>query len=734
MATNRLIYFIVAAFIAGNLILIFIKYNSDKNIDKLIDDNEKLLDEFSVNNQLKTMERDVVLVESKVRGTVATNDTAYMEGVELQMAKVKSDLDDLQKIKDEDSAEEYIDQLDILVREKLRFNDQVLDVYTKEGKKAAEAILITQRGKRFTDSILLLTQKISNVRQNTLSRLSQVIDDRVKQMQRLDTFLIVFVLISAAVLFWYILSTIRIQSHLIQQVSDSEKKVKEAAKVKENFLANMSHEIRTPLNAILGFTNLLQRKDLDRESASYIQTIQRSGENLLAIINDILDLSKIEAGMLRIERAPFSLRGLVHSIDAMFRTKADEKGIQFFTHVDESLPDRLEGDATRLTQILVNLIGNAIKFTAKGKVAISIRNKGIEADIVTVEIEVNDTGIGIQREKLEYIFERFQQADDAVTREYGGTGLGLSIVKELVALQQGSIHAESEPGKGATFYLIIPYRISGEQFPSDNTVNTQIDTEPAVLQNINVLIVEDNEVNQTLLQHLFRNWQVKFEIANNGIEAIEKLRANVYDLILMDIQMPQMDGYTATRQIRNHLKLNTPIVAMTAHAMAGEREKCLSYGMNEYISKPIQEEQLRKLITQFYSLETIIAPETEMVDAPIHHTYQYINLAYMKAVSAGNKEYEEDVTAQFIKAVPQELAALEKAVELNDTGSLRRIAHNLKTTISVMGLNETLQAYLDGIENGEGNEQLLKENVENVKRICSNALPEAKHYLASIRS
>jgi signal transduction histidine kinase/ActR/RegA family two-component response regulator len=732
MIANRLIYFIVAAFITGNLILIFIKYNSDKNIQNLVSDNESLLNEFKVSNQLKTLEKDVVLVDSKIRGAISSKDSTYMEGVELQMAKMKSDLDILQKLAGNGSSEEDIDQLYYVVQEKLKFDSQILDVNARQGKTAADAILASPRGKRLTDSILLLTQKINNTRQNMLSRVTDAIDDSVKKVERLNSILIVFVLISAAVLFWYIVNTIRTQNRLIQQVSDSEKKTKEAARVKENFLANMSHEIRTPMNAILGFTNLLQHKNLDEESGFYVQTIQRSGENLLSIINDILDLSKIEAGMMRIERAPFSLQGLLHSIETMFQAKAKEKGIQLFTDVEASLPDTLDGDATRLTQILVNLIGNAIKFTARGNVSIAVKHKGSDGDTIMVGIEVSDTGIGIEKEKLEQIFDRFQQADDEVTRAYGGTGLGLSIVKELIQLQQGSIEAESEPGKGTTFYITMPYKVSTVQVQPSITTPTQKSVEPASLQHVRILIVEDNEVNQTLLQHIFRNWQVRYEIANNGVEAIEKVNDGTYDLILMDIQMPQMDGYAATRQIRNQLKINTPIIAMTAHAMAGEREKCLSYGMDEYISKPVREEQLKKLIAQFVPFTTPLPSHSKAEAVLVRHTYTYIDLGYMKEVGGGNIEYEREVTLQFIEAIPQALKDLEEAGQSNNKNQMQQIAHNLRTTVSVMGLTEVLQPYLDEIEYGDSNENQLNESIEKVRNICSNALPEAKAYLSSI--
>ncbi|RYZ13615.1 MAG: hypothetical protein EOP49_54290 [Sphingobacteriales bacterium] len=249
---------------------------------------------------------------------------------------------------------------------------------------------------------------------------------------------------------------------MIRQLDASEKKEREAAKIKENFLANMSHEIRTPMNAILGFTTLLQKKQLEPEAALYVHTIRQSGENLLAIINDILDLSRIEAGMMRIEPAPFSVRSLAHSIETMFLEKTKEKGLLLSTSVADDVPDILEGDAVRLTQILVNLIGNAVKFTQQGSINIAIQSTSAGPQQVNLLISVNDTGIGIEKDQLPRIFDRFRQAEDSITRRYGGTGLGLSIVKDLVDLQKGSITVLSEPGLGTRFQVSLSYKIPVE--------------------------------------------------------------------------------------------------------------------------------------------------------------------------------------------------------------------------------------------------------------------------------
>jgi signal transduction histidine kinase len=260
--------------------------------------------------------------------------------------------------------------------------------------------------------------------------------------------------------FWYITKKIKRQQQLYDQLNESEKKVREAALMKENFMANMSHEIRTPMNAILGFTNLLQKEPLNENEREFVNSIQNSGENLLTIINDILDFSKIEAGMMRIESNPFSLRGLLHSVQTMFGERIQQKNLRFTVNVEEQIPDVLIGDAIRLTQILVNLVNNSVKFTNTGNVDINVTAGKEMEEIIDISFSVKDTGIGIPANKIDSIFDRFQQVDEDTTRKYGGTGLGLSIVKQLVELQNGKISVSSKSNEGTEFIFTIPYKIS----------------------------------------------------------------------------------------------------------------------------------------------------------------------------------------------------------------------------------------------------------------------------------
>jgi signal transduction histidine kinase/CheY-like chemotaxis protein/HPt (histidine-containing phosphotransfer) domain-containing protein len=731
MLHKRIIYYILTAFVAGNILIIYIQYNSTKNVNSLINGNEKVLNELQVRSDLHELSKDITSVESKISGTLYTRYSSHIEDFGAKIKEVQHDIDNLQKISDDDTSVKYIDVLDPLVHKKLLLGQQVLDTLYKSGKVAAEKLISSNRAKELNDSIRLVTHIIESSRQKLLKTVTTSNNNSGKKALNLSTTLIVLVLVSGAILFWFIITVLQKQNQLILQLNATDKKVREAARVKENFLANMSHEIRTPVNAILGFTHLLHRKHFDSESKEYVQTIQKAGENLLTIINDILDLSKIEAGMMRIESAPFNIRKLLHSVELMFKPKMAEKKLQLFIDIDESLPEILEGDGNRLTQILVNLVGNALKFTAKGNITIKIANNGIVDDIVKTNITVADTGIGIEKEKLQYIFERFQQAEDSVTRKYGGTGLGLSIVNDLILLQNGNLYVESEPGIGTTFKVMIPYKISAEPLsPSVNNINTI--KELPRFDNIRILITEDNEINQTLLKHLFRSWNLNFDIANNGIAALKKIETNKYDLILMDIQMPEMDGYTATMEIRNKLKLDIPIVAMTAHAFSGEREKCLSYGMNEYISKPIRETTLFALIKQFtkskLSDDDQKLPRLTFAEMP----YKYISLQYMKEISRGNIEYEKTVTDQFIEAIPDELILIEQSWQNNNTNQLRQSAHNMKTSVSIMGLNEMLENDLDFLEYENLTEESFQDKFSSLKYICTAALEEAKQFYAML--
>jgi signal transduction histidine kinase/ActR/RegA family two-component response regulator len=370
-------------------------------------------------------------------------------------------------------------------------------------------------------------------------------------------------------------------------------------RAKEQFLANMSHEIRTPLNAILGMTRLLLDKEPRSDQMRYLNAIRESSDNLLVIINDILDLSKIEAGKVRFEEISFRLQDRIDTVLNTMQFTADEKRLDLKADMADRLPSVLNGDPYRLNQVLINLVGNALKFTEKGSVRISVRELNRQDDKVDIQFEVTDSGIGIGKDKLQHIFDMFTQESSSTTRKFGGTGLGLAICKRLVELQGGDIEVESEPGKGSTFRFHVPYTISDDTGSAMNRSNTiEADKD---LSGLRILLAEDNEFNKMVavdtLEELIPGVQV--DIATTGKEAVELALKNNYHVILMDIQMPEMDGYEATRLIRsyNNERINSvPIIAMTASVIKSEVDNCFESGMNDFVGKPFNPEELLNTI------------------------------------------------------------------------------------------------------------------------------------------
>lgn len=503
-----------------------------------------------------------------------------------------------------------------------------------------------------------------------------------------------------------------------EEMQKSKLLAEETAKSKSDFVANMSHELRTPLGAILGFTDLLKKTALDPVQKDYLDAINSSGNSLLSIINDILDLSKLDAGKFIIEKIPFSIPELMHSVQVMFSSKAKKKGLQFTCSIDTAINYSVSGDSMRLTQILVNLIGNAIKFTEKGGVYVSCIIDKEDEHQVDINFSIKDTGIGIPKEKAESVFERFTQADTNITRKYGGTGLGLAITKQLVEMQGGSILLKSGEGSGVEFIFTLPYTKSSVQH---TTLNKDVIQQLQFNAVKKVLVVEDNLLNQKLAAIILQNNGFDITIAENGKKAVEILQRadrQDFDLILMDIQMPLMDGYQATHIIRDELHIYTPIIAMTAHALAGEKERCIQSGMNDYLSKPFKESDLLSKITRWVKDEGTNESSEDK---------RMIDLSFLMQQTKSNRTFILEMINIFKEQNPKDIVVLQDAINKGDFTLIYKTTHSLRNAIGFFGLINSIGNELvtmERLSRSNSNLDEIKQYFDKVKTVCKQAVSE----------
>ncbi|WP_207514762.1 ATP-binding protein [Longitalea luteola] len=515
-----------------------------------------------------------------------------------------------------------------------------------------------------------------------------------------------------------------------RELRQAKKLTDEAARAKEVFLANMSHEIRTPMNGVLGIAGLLAKTKLDEQQQSYLRLIQDSANNLLLLVNDVLDLEKILLGKLQFEHVVFSLADRIELCLQSFIYKAEEKGIGL---VHENLMGEdlvVLGDPYRLSQVLNNLINNALKFTEAGAVTIETRlvqKSGNEARIAFV---VKDTGIGITESQLGLIFEPFVQAHVAISRTHGGTGLGLSICRELITMMGGELKVASEAGKGSSFSFELPFAISSTKL-NQSTVAKELNFQS--LGSRYILVAEDVELNQYLVRHIMESWGFKVDVVNNGREAVEKIQENNYDLVLMDIQMPEMDGMEATRAIRqlsDPVKAAIPVVALTANALKGDSEKYLAAGMNDFLPKPFNEQKLFLVISNNLKTGAGVParkPMNDMKTTVTESEEKLYDLSMVQTIAGGDESFVKRMVELFIETVPPSLADLRQETAAQNWVNVSKIAHKLKATIDSMGITrikEVVRIIESSGKKGEGVDKIPGhvQEVINVLQACMEQL------------
>ncbi len=471
-----------------------------------------------------------------------------------------------------------------------------------------------------------------------------------------------------------------------------------ATQAKAQFLSTMSHEIRTPLNAVIGVTHLLHQNNKSPEFTKMLDTLKFSSENLLVLVNDILDFNKIESGQIIFEESEFKLSDLIKSIESSLKYKATEKNLNVYIEYDSSIPQVLIGDPVRISQILNNLTSNAVKFTHEGKITITVKKTKESNDKVQLYFEVTDTGIGIAKDKQQVVFDRFTQASDDTTRKFGGTGLGLAITKQLLSLMGSGINLESEPGKGTRLYFKLKLQKSKKtELPENKALTT--DLSEVDMSGIKILVVEDNEVNQFVVSQFLESWNADVDYAINGKEALRKVAGDEYDLVLMDMQMPVMDGYTATRKIRElpdeHYK-KLPIIALTASAMLEIRRKIMQSGVNDYISKPFNPKELFYKIAKHSGLSTNVdyikkeskspSKSSESVKKTIHKAI--INYDNVLQITGSNEEFLKRFITVTGKSFKQFVKDYKIILAEKDYEKYRKLIHRMKPAVETLDYKE----------------------------------------------
>jgi len=527
----------------------------------------------------------------------------------------------------------------------------------------------------------------------------------------------------------------KVFAELTTEIAKEERsKAENAMQAKQHFLSNMSHEIRTPLNAIIGFTKVISKTSLSEKQQEYVSAIKSSGDTLIVLINDILDLAKVDAGKMTFEQEPFEMAVSISAMLHLFDTKIQEKNLLLVKEYDEKIPHLLLGDSVRLNQIILNLVSNAVKFTLKGTITVSVRLLNEDEETAYIEIAVTDTGIGIPENKIATIFENFQQATSGTSRLYGGTGLGLAIVKQLVEMQGGNISVESKIEEGTRFSVKLSFtKTQIERKATKEIVEFEKD-----IKNVRVLVAEDIPLNQLLMRTLLDDFGFVFDIAGNGIIAIEKLKAKSYDIILMDLQMPEMNGFEATEYIRNKMNSKIPIIALTADVTTVDLAKCKSVGMDDYISKPVDERLLySKIVELIKSSSYKKSSDTEKKIVQSEKS-KFIDLSYLTQRTKSDPKLMMEMISLYLEQTPPLISIMKQGLQDKDWNSLQSAVHKMIPSFSIMGISKDFEHIARKVQEYANNIQEQTAGIPHLvlqlEDVCAEACKELEEEFDHIKN
>jgi signal transduction histidine kinase/CheY-like chemotaxis protein len=708
MKTRFSYFFWIIALALGLMLLIYLaQFLTNRNVAGLQRGNREAAITFSIQNSLQEIINIVFSLETRLtKNEISKND---LPGIKDSLTLIGYNTSILSKLNLDTVANDMFQRLNKEVANMVSVSQGLINAVEKDN---------ISKQKQYIDSLNML--RMSDAIYNTAIQATKLLENKLQttlhqntiNSRSLSSYNKILALTAIAAIL--ILATIIINRHLWQlkligDLENANTQVKKSAIIKEQFLANMSHEIRTPLNAIIGFSGIMVQSQLTHEQKQCVDIIENASNQLLNIVNDVLDISKIESGQMQIETKELNIKDILQLFESMFGTLAKEKKINYEWAIDESMPLELIGDPDHLTQILNNLISNAIKFTSSGYVRINAREINRVDRQTWIQFKVEDSGTGISEDNVERIFERFYQIVNKDGSLIKGTGLGLAIVKNLTHLMGGEVTLESELGKGSLFTVTLPFEINynKEAIKDDKRSTLLMDLQ---FKNVKILVAEDNQVNQLLVKYLLNKYDVEPVFCQNGWEVIEALQQESFDLLLMDIQMPVMDGFQTMEKIKE-LNLRLPVIAMTAYVMAGDKEKCLAAGMNDYLSKPVSEIQLQHVLLKFLSKKQVVVNESENVPTE----------SFLIKLAGGDKEMANTILKEVKKELSVELQKLEElSYREAEVVKLRGFCHHLVSTISPLGtdtaamkcikkIQEKLSSDYDPVETRHMFDELRKE-------------------------
>ena len=721
---NRIIFIFGSIVVALVIIIVF----SVRSIDQYSKNAQKIAHSREVAAALSANFILMQDVETGMRGYIITGKPKFLEPYYSAVENLEANIKLLRKLNNDSPLQlKRIDTLAQLSKQKIALSKENILLRQIDGFEEAIKRVSTEKGKSLMDNI-----RAVNLRMQKEENL--VLDDNIlasgkslTKTYRIVVFGGAFSILIIILLMFFIRRTLILKRALTKSKEHAE----ELVGFKDQFLSNMSHEIRTPMNAIIGFTKVVLKTDLTSKQREYLSAIKKSGDSLILLINDILDLAKVDAGRMVFERVPFKMAISISDMLHLFEIKMQEKNLKLIKEYDPQIPQVLLGDPLRLHQVILNLMSNAVKFTSQGHITFSARMLNEDEEHVTVEFAVADTGMGIAENKMGKIFENFQQATTGTSRLYGGTGLGLAIVKQLVEAQGGTVSVKSKIDEGSVFSFVLNFQKTlAEVEPEIEIINFNIQ-----LTKIKVLVVEDIALNQLLLKTILDDYGFEHDFAENGLIAIKKLETNTYDIILMDLLMPEMNGFEATEYIRDKMKSTVPIIALTADVTTVDLAKCQAVGMDDYIAKPLDEKLLySKIVGLVKKNIDLFEPE---VTEESEKGSKCINLDHLRKITKSNPLLMAEMISLYLEQTPPLISTMKQSMRDNDLNSLYSAVHKMLPSFSIVGIDSEIEKMARKIQDYARTQQPvdgIPDMVTQLTDVCTQACIELRKELNLIRS